>query len=186
MASEIVSIKVYLGEGDAGKELKQRWLAYCENEGLKPGATIREAMIRELVKAEAIPGGRTYQQVEDGMAPGSMKRFEILLSDSEKQAIKERSESEGCSQRRWILDSIRARLTHEPQFQMKEIEILGESNYQLLSIGRNLNQVARVMNEGYKDSITIDAIQKLRKIIDVHTEKVSMAIRASVERWSIR
>lgn len=68
---------------------------------------------------------------------------------------------------------------------MKEIEALGESNYQLLSIGRNLNQVARAMNEGRRDSVTIESIERLRQIIDAHTDKVSGAIRASLERWNI-
>lgn len=68
---------------------------------------------------------------------------------------------------------------------MKEIEALGESNYQLLSIGRNLNQVAKAMNEGRRDSVTIESIERLRQIIDAHTDKVSGAIRASLERWNI-
>ena len=100
-------------------------------------------------------------------------------------AIQERAELERCSQRRWVVDAIRAGLTREPQFGMKEIEALGESNYQLLSIGRNLNQVAKAMNEGRRDSVTIESIERLRQIIDAHTDKVSGAIRASLERWNI-
>lgn len=68
---------------------------------------------------------------------------------------------------------------------MKEIDALGESNYQLLAIGRNLNQVAKAMNEGKRDSVTIKSIERLRQIIDTHTDKVSGAIRASIERWDI-
>jgi hypothetical protein len=68
---------------------------------------------------------------------------------------------------------------------MKEIEALGESNYQLLAIGRNLNQVAKAMNEGRRDSAILESIQSLRQLIDAHTEKVSNAIRASVERWDM-
>ena len=79
----------------------------------------------------------------------------------------------------------RAGLTKEPQFGMKEIEALGESNYQLLSIGRNLNQVAKAMNEGRRDSISNESIERLRQIIDAHTDKVSGAIRASLERRNI-
>ena len=97
----------------------------------------------------------------------------------------ERSNLERCSTRRWIIDAIRAGLTHEPQFGMAEIDALGESNYQLLAIGRNLNQVAKAMNEGRRDSVTIESIELLRATIQAHTKKVSDAIRASLERWSI-
>jgi hypothetical protein len=41
------------------------------------------------------------------------------------------------------------------------------------------------MNEGRRDSVTIESIERLRGIIDAHTEKVSTAIRASLERWNI-
>ena len=84
-----------------------------------------------------------------------------------------------------MIDMIRAGLTQEPQFGMKEIDALGESNYQLLAIGRNLNQVAKSMNEGRRDSVTIESIRRLTAIIDAHTDKVSDAMRASLERWNI-
>lgn len=41
------------------------------------------------------------------------------------------------------------------------------------------------MNKGRRDSVTIESIERLARIIDAHTEKVSIAIRASVERWCI-
>lgn len=172
-------LDVYLGA------LKEPWGAYCAALGKKPGAAIKEAIEQQLAKAEKAPEAKTYQQT--GEAPdGEVKvRFEILLTPSEKAAIQERAELERCSQRRWVVDAIRAGLTREPQFGMKEIEALGESNYQLLSIGRNLNQVAKAMNEGRRDSVTIESIERLRQIIDVHTDKVSGAIRASLERWNI-
>jgi hypothetical protein len=58
------------------------------------------------------------------------------MTKSEKVAVQERAKPERCSQRRWIIDAIRAGLTREPQFGMKEIDALGESNYQLLAIGQ--------------------------------------------------
>lgn len=71
------------------------------------------------------------------------ERFGILLTSSERAAIKERADTKCCSSRPWIVDAIRAGLTHEPQFNMSEIDTLGKSNYQLLTLGRNLNQISR-------------------------------------------
>ncbi|MNN88173.1 Bacterial mobilization protein (MobC) [compost metagenome] len=88
--------------------------------------------------------------------------------------------------RRWIIDAIRAGLTHEPQFGMSEIDALGESNYQLLALGRNLNQIARRLNEGNYEPVTVQRIEALSRIIDKHTDLVSSAIRASLERWSLK
>ncbi|MEE4618478.1 plasmid mobilization relaxosome protein MobC [Pseudomonas alliivorans] len=68
---------------------------------------------------------------------------------------------------------------------MSEIDTLGESNYQLLTLGRNLNQIARRLNEGHYEPITVERIERLSLLIERHTDVVSDAIRASLERWSI-
>ena len=168
-----------------GAELKARWIDYCTSLGKTPGAAIKEAIEQQLEKAAKFPPAKIYQQTTEAPDNESKVRFEILMTKSEKAALVERSNFERCSQRRWVIDAIRAGLTREPQFSMKEIDTLGESNYQLLAIGRNLNQVAKAMNEGRRDSVTIEAIERLRRTIDTHTDKVSGAIRASLERWNI-
>lgn len=67
---------------------------------------------------------------------------------------------------------------------MSEVNLWGESNYQLLALRRNLNQIARRLNEGYYEPITVERIESLRQLIEKHTDAVSDAIRASLERWS--
>lgn len=168
-----------------GADLKARWVDYCGSLGKTPGAAIKEAIEQQLEKAGKFPQPKTYQQMHEAPDDEPKARFEILMTQSEKAAVLERANLERCSQRRWIIDAIRAGLTCEPQFGMKEIDALGESNYQLLSIGRNLNQVAKRLNEGNLAPGTVHAIEQLRERIDKHTDVVSNALRASLERWSI-
>lgn len=170
---------VYLGT------LKDPWAEYCNAQGKKPGAAIKEAIELQLKKAQSLPVPKTYRQTNEAPPLEPKQRFEVLLTESEKNAVKERVHIERCSMRRWIVDAIRTGLTHEPQFGMSEIEALGESNYQLLAIGRNLNQIARKLNECRHDPIDTELIEGLRAIIDTHTRVVSTAIRASLERWDI-
>ncbi|MFL1417644.1 plasmid mobilization relaxosome protein MobC [Pseudomonas fildesensis] len=168
-----------------GAELKARWGDYCLSLGKSPGAAIKAAIEHQLAQAAANPELKTYQQVREAPTQDPKQRFEILLTASEKAAIKERAQIERCSMRRWIVDSIRIGLTHEPQFGMDEIDALGESNYQLLALGRNLNQIARSLNDGEYEPVTIERIEALNGLIRKHTEVVSRAIRASLERWDI-
>ena len=170
-------LDVYLGG------LKEPWAEYCKALGKKPGAAIKEAIEQLLEQARKEP--RPYKQMQEAPAAEPKVRFEILLTESEKRAIRERSDIERCSMRRWIVDACRAGLTREPQFGMREIEALGGSNYQLLAVGRNLNQMARRLNEGKYEPVTVERIAALSKRIDLHTELVSNAIRASLERWNI-
>lgn len=179
MEKESPYLNLYLGA------MKKPWSDYCEALGKKPGAALKEAIEQQLEKAAKNPPPPPLRQTGEAPDDEPKVRFEILMTKSEKAAVQERANLERCSQRRWIIDAIRAGLTREPQFGMKEIDALGESNYQLLAIGRNLNQVAKAMNEGRRDTVTIESIERLRGIIDAHTEKVSTAIRASLERWNI-
>ena len=181
MENENPCLKIHLGK------LKKPWVEYCRSLGKKPGVALKEAIEHQLAKAkESEKPVKVFRQSEEGSADEGKERFEVLLTASEKAAIQERAALEDCSARRWVVDAIRAGLTKEPQFAMKEIEALGESNYQLLAIGRNLNQIAKAINEGRRNSVALESIRELRKRIDAHTEIVSNAMRASLERWSIK
>ncbi len=179
MSKSAQYLDVYLGA------LKEPWADYCKALGKKPGAAIKEAIEQQLAKAAANPQPKIYHQIHEAPAAEPKQRFEILLTASEKVAVEERARMERCSMRRWIVDAIRIGLTHEPQFGMDEIDALGESNYQLLALGRNLNQIARRLNDGEYEPVTIERIEALNGLIRKHTEVVSLAIRASLERWDI-
>ncbi|MGE8637983.1 MAG: plasmid mobilization relaxosome protein MobC [Achromobacter sp.] len=168
-----------------GADLKARWTDYCVALGKSPGAAIKEAIEQQLEKAGKNPEPKTYHQTQKAPVGEPKVRFEILLTESERRAIRERANTERCSMRRWIIDACRVGLTREPQFGMKEIDALGESNYQLLAIGRNLNQIARRLNDGEYKPVTVSRIETLSALIEMHTEIVSTAIRASLERWNI-
>jgi hypothetical protein len=174
------SINVHLGAA-----LKAQWSAYCSQLGKTPGAALKEAIEKQLQKVQGKPTPAPYRQIDEAPDDGPKVRVEILLTPSEKAAVAARAEVERCSQRRWIVDAVRVGLTHEPQFSMDEINALGESNYQLLAIGRSLNQIAKRLHEGDKDKPTLAHIESLRRIIARHTTLVSKAMGASLERWRI-
>ena len=170
---------VYLGD------LKTPWVAYCTAVGKKPGAALREAIEKQLAGLQVDKARTLFTQVEQTHRE-PRKRFEILLTVSEREALEVSAKEAGSSVRQFIVDAVRATLTHEPQYSMKEIEVLGESNYQLLAIGRNLNQIARRLNEGKYEPITVERIEELSRSLRQHAKKVSDSIGANIERWSLR
>ena len=177
-------LNVYLGA------VKKPWAAYCACLGKKPGAAIKEAIEAQLSKgvgssstAKALPVSK--RQVDEKPDLGAKSRLEVRLTPSEKAAVLELAEAEGCSPQQWVINAVRATISRQPQFGMRELDALGESNYQLLAIGRNLNQIAKRLNEGLPETVEAQQIQRLRKTIEKHTEVVSKAMRASLERWSI-
>ena len=168
-------LNVYLGR------LKSPWARYCALLNIKPGAAIKD-MVRQLLARPDPPSILTQAKGSDR---GKKLRWEVPLTPSEKQAVVKRAEQENCSSRRWVVNLIRLALTKEPQFMTKELEELGESNYQLYSIGRNLNQLAKRLNEGHLEPVTVERIEELRKAIREHTDKVNRAMSASYDRWEL-
>jgi hypothetical protein len=169
-------ISVYLGD------LREPWEEYCGRLSIKPTAALKD-VVKQLLDRPTKPPSIFAQT--NGPDRRKKKRWEVPLTPSEKRALVKRAEQENCSPRRWVVILIRTALTHEPQFVTKELEELGESNYQLYSIGRNLNQLAKRLNEGQFEPVTVVRIEELRKSIKEHTDKVNRAISASYERWGL-
>lgn len=113
---------VYLGD------LKTPWVEYCASVVKKPGAALREAIEKQLSGLQADKARMVFKPVEE-IQHEAKKRFEIMLTNSEREALAIRAKEENTSGCQFVIDALRAALTHEPQLSMKEIEILGESNF---------------------------------------------------------
>ena len=164
--------------GDA----KEQWNALCKSQNTKPGTAIRQLVKTALSKNK----NSDFNATELHEQPDETKdRIEIRLTRTEMAKTREHAENEGCSPNRWIINLVRANLTKRPQFGMKELEILGESNKQLLAIGRNLNQLIRAINRGEGRGVAPSEIQAIYDFIKKHAEIVSTAMQANIERWKI-
>lgn len=166
-------------------EVRAQWDEYCLRIGKAPSTAIKEAIEKQLAGLQVSRPRTIFKPVEE-VQHKPKKRFEIMLTDSERDALATRAHEENCSVRQFVIDALRAALTHEPQLSMHEIEILGESNFQLLAVGRNLNQIARRLNEGKYEPVTVERMEELKKVIDAHVQKASDSIRANIERWNLR
>jgi hypothetical protein len=173
-------LNVYLGEA-----LKASWDLYCQERGLKPGAALKASIQKEIdrVKQGTVEPAAQRDECPD-YAP--KKRAEIRLTPSELDAVDARADDAGCSRSTWLVNVVRGTLTKQAQMGMREIDSLGESNYQLLAIGRNLNQIAKRLNEGHPDVITAKYTERLADEIRAHVKSVSKVMGASIERWSLR
>lgn len=165
--------------------LKTPWLAYCAKNNVTPSQAIRDVLKKIAIQSTAaiapaveIPGKRDPQR---------KTRKEIRLTESEVRQAERVAEANGFSVQMWMAALVRAQLTQNPQFGLKEQQALGESNYQLLSIGRNLNQIAKALNTYPEDRrvYQIDQLDELRAAIKQHVKKVSAAMQSTSERWTL-
>jgi hypothetical protein len=192
MTDRPATLNLYLGP-----KLKADWQSYCARIGKKPGAALREAIESQVSKGQGgeLPPTNLPPKKQKLESPdtGQKLRLELRLTPTEHAAICEFAAAAECSPQHWIVAVIRSALTRTPQFGLTEWKALGESNHQLLRIGRNVNQIAKHLNEQAKsrrpepvneDKLS-DAITALRREIKRHTAKVDAALRANVDRWSL-
>lgn len=168
-------------------DLRELWTAYCARNRKKAPATLR-ALMRYIIQDSMPTEVRQWitAQTEADPDSGPKERLEVRLTPTEFQAVTSRAEAEACSPQRWVINCVRASLTHEPQFTMETTRALWESSYQLRAIGRNLNQIARRLNEGGYANLSVEQIEKLAAYIYQHTDKVAAVQDASISRWLIQ
>lgn len=168
-------------------ELKSEWEAHCEKKGSSQHGMIR-ALMRYVIQDEMPPDVKDWisGQIAGEPDEGPKQRLEVRFTPSELHEVVARSEAEGCSAQRWVVNCTRASLTNQPQFSMETTRALWESSGQLRAIGRNLNQIVKKLNEGGSETVAEIEIAKLSKYIYEHTEIVAMLQDSSLSRWKPR
>jgi hypothetical protein len=179
-AKRTTTITVDLGE------IKAPWQAWCQDHGITPSHALRnalrQAMDRRATRAPA-PRLRVTPRRERATA-----RIELNLTSSELAALKKMAGHEGYLPTKWLVAMIRTKLTGQPHVGQPELERLTRSNQQLLALGRNLNQIAKVLNISPQNrtAFRVEVITELSRVIRAHTDKVSDVLRGTVERWHLQ
>ncbi len=179
-AKRTTTVTVDLGE------LKAPWQAWCQDQACTPSHALqnalRLAMDRRATRAP-VPRLRVTPRRER-----ATDRMELNLTTSELAALKKMAGHEGYLPTKWLVAMIRTKLTGQPHVGQPELERLTRSNQQLLALGRNLNQIAKVLNTSpqNRDAFRVEVITELSRVIRAHIDKVSDVLRGTVERWHIQ
>lgn len=175
------------GSNIALGSLKEPFYEWCEANGKKPSAVIRELIAKEMAGQGASAPKFKIEEGE-GETAASKKRRELKLTPSEDEAVNYMADLEGYSPQRWIIALIRARLTGAPEFNDAEAQALVRSTTQVAAIGRNLNQIAKALNANLNEAkyFRVDMIEALEKLIKDHTMTVSKLVAANVDRWRVK
>jgi hypothetical protein len=98
------------------------------------------------------------------------------------------SEVQGYSTTKFILACLRTRFLKKLQLGQKELDALTRSNAGLLAIGRNLNQIAKVLNTVTIDhpQYSLQTIGAVRVDVKEHVRLVAKVIATSTERWNLK
>lgn len=166
-------------------DLKPVWIAWCAENSVTPSEGIKEVIKKLTARHEPIP--KKKSRAVHGVRDHTRVRKEISLTESEYETALRHANAAGYSFNKWVIALVRAQLTQAPQLGQKEQDLLGESNYQLLAIGRNLNQIAKWLNTNPNDktAYSLELIERLNEFLRGHVAKSSKVIEANTERWKI-
>ena len=109
----------------------------------------------------------------------------IRLSVTEKAFFSQFAKQSGMTLNALIAMILRAYREHNPKLLNNEIAELQNSNFQMLAIGRNVNQIAKQLNTmGFEASLSTSQLAAIHQEIKNHCGVVGDLIKASRKRYS--
>ncbi|MBO4576450.1 MAG: plasmid mobilization relaxosome protein MobC [Neisseriaceae bacterium] len=109
----------------------------------------------------------------------------VRLSHTEQEFFTQLAKQSGMTINALIALILRAYREQNPKFFNNEIAELQNSNYQMLAIGRNINQIAKQLNSmGLEASLSTTQIAAIDRAIKEHCGVVGNLIKANRKRHS--
>lgn len=125
----------------------------------------------------------SYRQTTSANINQNLKKRTILrLNAAESQYFQTAATQHEMSINGFIRAVLQKHMSGHPTLSRAEVDALYQSNYQLLRIGRNLNQIARQLNAMESVEFSSRHVESLLKIINEHTVIVGKMITAARER----
>lgn len=111
--------------------------------------------------------------------------MKVRLPKFLKTAVQDRAASMDVPASRWVAALVQSNLTGQPVMFEPELFELRASNRALAAIGRNINQIARALNEAFHETerVKLDKLAELGAAIKENREVIRALVRASQNAW---
>lgn len=111
------------------------------------------------------------------------KRTTLRLPEKDRQKLQDLADKNGESINTYCRKVLQSHVSKHAAINHGDSQALVQSNYQLLRIGRNLNQIAKQLNAGEEASLSTVHIGQLRQFIEKHTSTVHDVLRTNKRRF---
>ena len=155
----------------------------CASEGVKPQAMLKR-LVAEKLSAER-PGNAPKPRVQQGELDASRHRMTLRFTSSELKILEAAAVRSGSTIQAYIISVARAHAA-DARVGQEERHLLGQLNYQILSIGRNINQIAYRANalDGVSQQ-QLDELSSLERSLKVIVHEVHKHVLSGRMRWKI-
>ena len=160
-------------------ETKTRFRNLAKTRGLSESELLRSVVLVVTGQDAA------DQPIKPKAENTELERMTVRLPGFLMEAAKQRGKSKGMAASRWVAALVQANLTGKPVMTDKELAVLQASNRELAAIGRNINQIAKALNEAFHETerVRLDTLAALNQSITENRAAIRSLVRASQQAW---
>jgi predicted DNA binding CopG/RHH family protein len=160
-------------------EIKTRFKNIAKAQGLSESELLRAVAL-------VVTGQDSADQlVKPDVEKSDLDRMTVRMPRFLLEAIDVQAKTKGMAPSRWVASLVQSHLTDQPVMTDDELAALKASNRELAAIGRNINQIAKVLNETFYETeqVKLDKLAELSQTIEKNRETVRALVRASQNSW---
>jgi mobilization protein MobC len=175
-------------------ELKLQAKAVAEREFLSEATWLKRLVLREIRVCDEARGGEYELCGADGVRRSTKEARDpngrgrpilVCLRAEDRLLLDARSEARGMRPATYVSVLIRSHLRQLAPLPKDELLALKRSVGELASIGRNINQIARAVNEGGRAPGSVrEEFRAMLKICEALRESTKALLKANVTSWS--
>jgi hypothetical protein len=175
-------------------ELKRQAKAIAEREFLSEAAWLKRLVVREIRACDGTNDERCESRRADGerrphrAAPGSgacTRPLFVRLRSDDRLLLDARAVGRGLRPATYASVLLRAHLRQLTPLPKEELLALKRSTGELAAIGRNINQIAKVANEGGRLPASVrDEFRAMLKICEALRDHTKGLLKANETSWS--
>jgi hypothetical protein len=170
-------------------EIKLRVKTITDRELLSEAAWLKRLVIREICAAHGADAGEREPCRADGARASSGKSgigrpLFVRLRNEDRLLLDARAEARGMRPATYASVLLRVHLRNLRPLPKDELLALKRSIGELASIGRNINQIAKALNEGAKAPASVrEEFRAMLKVCEALRDNTKALLKANVTSW---
>lgn len=162
------------------RDLKERFARAARAQGLSESALLRR-LLEDLVPPNRLPDDLLITPVEE--VP-SARRVSVRLRADDLLLLRERAKARGLPTSTYISYLVRSHLTAQTPLPTQELAALKRSVAEIGAIGRNINQIARAVNQQQWPSGPDAAVlSEMNRVLTAMRAHIKALINANLSSW---
>lgn len=143
-------------------------------------------LLRAVILAVTGEDDGADQPIEPDAEKADTARMTVRMPRFLMEAATARGKVKGMAPSRWVAALVQSNLTRQPVMTDDELAGLLATNRELAAVGRNINQIARALNDAFHETerVKIERLAQLRDAIVKQRAAVRALVRASQNSWT--